>query len=359
MGRVDAFLSCFSPHWVSTAYFTQGMAFFFKQELHILSLLWFTMYFVDILTDHSLSCMLTHTAIILLVRRALAGGICTSTRRLDGHVVVITGCNIGIGLETARDLSNRGAKIIMACRNTKEAEKKATEIRGQTGGQLEVMKLDLASLTSVREFAADLKTKETRIHMLINNAGVMMCPQMKTEDGFDMQMGTNHFGHFLLTCLLLPLLTHSEPARIINISSLAHAMGIIPFDDWDYKKGYDRVQAYANSKLANVLFTRQLAQKVKETNIQVFAVHPGAVQSNLGRHIIGNLSATDLYAIIGKNTVEGIQTTLHCALEANQEEPYYYSDCGLGYASAAARDDEAAESLWLYSQKVVGLKNDH
>lgn len=347
--------SSISPHWVSVDYFTRGLGFFLRQEIKNLLLLCFIMCAVDYLRGSCLLCMLLHMTIIVLVRRILAGGICNSTKQLTEQTVVITGCNVGIGRETARDLSRRGAKIIMACRDTKTAEKVAEEISSQTGGQLVVMKLDLASLTSVRSFAADLKARETKIHMLINNAGLMMCPYMKTEDGFEMQMGTNHLGHFLLTSLLLPLLTHSEPARIITVSSLGHSRGCIPFDDMNYEKGYDRVHAYENSKLANVLFTRQLAKILKGTNIQVFAVHPGAVQSNLGRHIMGTWSASNLSTIFFKSTIEGIQTTLHCALEATQKEPYYYSDCGLGCASAAARDDAAAEKLWQISEKMVGL----
>lgn len=250
-----------------------------------------------------------------------------------------------------------GAKIIMACRDTKKAEKAAIEIERETGGEVVVMKLDLASLTSIRTFAEELKTKEKRIHMLINNAGIMMCPFMKTEDGFEMQMGTNHFGHFLLTNLLLPLLTHSEPARIITLSSLAHLSGVIPFDDMNYEKGYDRIQAYGNSKVANVLFTRHLAKKVKGTNIKVFSVHPGAVQSELARHIGGDIMKY-LMPFFVKKTAEGMQTTLYCALEADQDdEHYYFSDCVVGYTSSYARSDETAKKLWDLSEKMVGLSS--
>ncbi|XP_071515973.1 retinol dehydrogenase 12-like isoform X2 [Panulirus ornatus] len=347
--------SSLSLHWVSVHYFTRGWGTFFEQEYYGLSVLCTLACIIDVLRGNSLFCMLSHMILIVLIRRILAGGICTSTKRLDGKTVIITGCNVGIGRETARDLSRRGAKIIMACRDTKTAEKVAKEISSQTGGQLVVMKLDLASLTSVRALAASVKSQETQIHMLINNAGVMMCPFMKTEDGFEMQMGTNHLGHFLLTCLLLPLLTHSEPACIITVSSLAHAGSVIRFDDMNNEKDYNRLVAYGRSKLANILFTRQLAKRLKGTNIQVFSVHPGIVQSNLGRHIVGGLSAWSFSTILLKTTIEGIQTTLHCALEANQEDPYYYSDCSLGHASPEAQDDEAAEKLWLISEKMVGL----
>lgn len=353
---MESVRSSFSFNWLSVKFFTTGWNFFLKQEASVLAILCGLMAVVDYIRGNGVACMATHASIIILVRRFLAGGICTSTRRLDGKTVVITGCNVGIGRETARDLSGRGAKIIMACRDTKTAEKVAKEISRQTGGELVVMKLDLASLTSVRAFAEELKSRESRIHILINNAGVMFCPYSKTEDGFEMQLGTNHFGHFLLTNLLLPLLTHSEEARVISLSSLAHARGVIPFDDMLYEKGYDRFKAYGNSKVANILFTRHLAKKVKGTNIQVFSVHPGAVQSNLGRHIVGSFTASWYAALILKNSMEGAQTTLHCALEAEQDDhSYYFSDCAVGYASAYARKDDVAERLWQVSEKMVQL----
>ncbi|XP_064122215.1 retinol dehydrogenase 12-like isoform X2 [Macrobrachium nipponense] len=344
-------------NWVTVEFFTQGWDYFFRLEGLTLVILCTLVGVVDYLRGNELSCMLTHWALIVLVRRFMVGGICTSGKRVDGKTVVITGCNVGIGKETALELSRRGAKIIMACRDTKKAEKVALEIERETGGEVVVMKLDLASLTSIRTFAGELKTKEKMIHMLINNAGIMMCPFMKTEDGFEMQMGTNHFGHFLLTNLLLPLLTHSEPARIITLSSLAHLRGTIPFDDMNYEKGYDRIQAYGNSKVANVLFTRHLAKKVKGTNITVFSVHPGAVQSELARHIGGDILKYFMPFFV-KKTAEGMQTTLYCALEAEQDdEHYYFSDCQVSYASSYARSDETAKKLWDLSEKMVGLSS--
>lgn len=342
--------------WVSVRYFTEGWGFFFQQEIFVLAILFAAMGVIDQLIGNDYSVIVTHWMIIVFFRRIMAGGICTSTKRLDGQTIVITGCNVGIGKETARDLSSRGAKIIMACRDTKKAEKTAAEIQRGTSRELVVMKLDLASFSSIRTFAEDLKKREKKIHMLINNAGIMMCPYMKTEDGLEMQMGTNHFGHFLLTNLLLPLLTHSEPARIINLSSLAHLGGKIPFDDINYEKGYEKVPAYANSKIANILFTRQLAKKLKGTNVQVFSVHPGSVHTNLGRHVLGEIPRMMLGPFLMKTALEGAQTTLYCALEADQDDEYYYfSDCAVSYAVAGARDDAVAEKLWDFSEKVVGL----
>ncbi|XP_064121928.1 retinol dehydrogenase 12-like [Macrobrachium nipponense] len=295
-------------------------------------------------------------AVVILTRRVFACSFCYSQKRLDGKTVVITGCNVGIGKETARELSRRGARIIMACRDTKKAEKAAEEIQKETGGEMEVMKLDLASLASVRAFAEELRLKEKRLHVLINNAGIFMCPYTRTEDGFEMQMGTNHLGHFLLTNLLLPLLTHQEPARVVTLSSIEHLRGIIPFEDMNYEKGYNRSKAYANSKVANVLFTRHLAKRVQGTNIQVFALHPGVVQTDLGRHLLGGYLLS-LISFFQKTTVEGIQTVLHCALEADQnDETYYFSECNGAYSSRISRRDDLAEDLWHLSAKMVGMR---
>lgn len=354
---LDAVPVILSLKWVTLRYFTEGWDTFFREEFVSLGMVSALVGLVDLILGHSLSCFVTHVALLILVRRIQAGGMCSSSKRLDGQTIVVTGCNVGIGQETARALSHRGAKVVMACRDTHMAEKVATEITKETGGELVVMKLDLASLASVRAFAADLKAKESRIHMLINNAGVMFCPYMKTEDGFEMQMGTNHLGHFLLTSLLLPLLTHSEPARIITVSSLGHIGGTIPFEDMNLEKKYSRFEAYGNSKLANILFTRQLAKRLKGTNIQVFSLHPGSVQSNLARHMFSKewLPTGRLSSLLIKTTVEGAQTTLYCALEAQQQEPYYYSDCNIGAVIKAARDDALAEKLWQVSEEMVGL----
>ncbi|MCL4148525.1 UNVERIFIED_CONTAM: hypothetical protein GTU68_059079 [Idotea baltica] len=154
----------------------------------------------------------------------------------------------------------------------------------------------------------------------------MMCPYMETEDGLEMQMGVNHFGHFLLTSLLLPLLTKGHQARIVNVSSLAHKMGHIPFEDLKYAKGYSPLQAYSNSKLANILHARHLAKILKGKNVQVFALHPGVVESELGRHLPFpiNVIYAKLFSFVAKTTKEGAQTSIHCALEALQQPPFYF-----------------------------------
>lgn len=192
----------------------------------------------------------------------------------------ILGCNTGIGKETAKELSKRGARIIMLVRDTEKGEKAAEEITKETKGVVEVVKLDLASLKSIRECCDHLKEKETKIDILINNAGVMMCPDWKTEDGFDMQFGTNHLGHFLLTELLLPLVKASAEGgfrpRIVIVSSTAHAWASgIQWDDINWEKNYNSRKAYGMSKMANVMHAAELARRLEGTGITTYSLHPG------------------------------------------------------------------------------------
>uniref|UniRef100_A0A674GGF2 Retinol dehydrogenase 11 n=1 Tax=Taeniopygia guttata TaxID=59729 RepID=A0A674GGF2_TAEGU len=217
------------------------------------------------------------------IRRYVAGGRCKSTARLEGKVVIITGANTGIGKETARDLAKRGARVIIACRDTAKAEAAANEIRAETGNQqVIVKKLDLADTKSIREFAERFLAEEKELHILINNAGVMLCPYSKTADGFEMHLGVNHLGHFLLTFLLLERLKQSAPARIVNVSSLAHHGGRIRFHDLHGEKSYNRGLAYCHSKLANVLFTRELARRLQ-----------GKSRGRRGVYLLGFLSTMD------------------------------------------------------------------
>lgn len=346
----------FYPNWVSVAFFTQGWGLFFSEEVYNLSvLLGFVFLWHYLVAGWAVGCLLTHVAVVVGSRRFLAGGLCSSTKRLTGQTVVITGANVGIGKETARDMLRRGAHVIFACRDVAKAEAARQELRGE-GGRAEVRKLDLSSLQSVREFADGIKKDNIKVHILINNAGVMMCPYMETSEGFELQMGTNHLGHFLLTNLLLPQMKHGEPARIINVSSLAHLRGKIDFEDFNYKKGYDRVQAYGNSKFANVVFTRQLAKILKGTNIQVFSLHPGAVYSNLSRHLIPQFINDFVSPLLTKTTMEGAQTTIYCALEATQHPEMYFSDCSVGWAIASSKDEALAEKFWKFSADLVKLE---
>ena len=301
-------------------------------------------------------------AVLYAGKRYLQGPKCNSKRGLDGKTVVITGGNTGIGKETAVDLARRGARVIIGCRNLLKGKEALNEIKERSGNSnVFLEELDLASLKSVRTFADKILNRESRLDVLINNAGVMMCPYQKTEDGFEMQFGTNHLGHFLLTMLLLDRLKRSQPSRIINVSSSAHRMGSdkINFADINFEKSYDRWAAYYNSKLANVLFTRELSKRLEGTHVTVNALHPGVVTTELQRHMF--LSSSLFYPIrwyMFKTAEQGAQTSIYCAVSEEMEgvSGKYLRDCAIVKESKGAQDDEAAKKLWDLSMNMVGLE---
>ncbi|XP_022283202.1 retinol dehydrogenase 13 isoform X2 [Canis lupus baileyi] len=222
----------------------------------------------------------------VLLRDYIAGGACPSKATIPGKTVIVTGANTGIGKQTALELARRGGNIILACRDMEKCEAAAKEIRGETlNHRVSAWHLDLASLKSIREFAAKIIEEEEQVHILVNNAAVMRCPHWTTKDGFEMQFGVNHLGHFLLTNLLLDKLKASAPSRIINLSSLAHVAGHIDFDDLNWeKRKYDTKAAYCQSKLAVILFTKELSRRLQGTGVTVNALHPGVARTELGRH---------------------------------------------------------------------------
>ncbi|HSW68335.1 MAG TPA: SDR family oxidoreductase [Bacteroidales bacterium] len=198
-------------------------------------------------------------------------------------IVLITGANSGIGKATAINLAKTGAKVVMLCRNKDRGQIALQEVmKASLNQNVELMICDLGSLSNIREFTAAFKSRYPRLDVLINNAGVILPGYNITSDGFELQFGVNHIGHFLLTTELLPLLEAAGNARIINVSSGAHKIGKIYFDDVNLSKNYSFWRAYAQSKLANVLFTYSLAEKLKNSTVTVNCVHPGAVATQLG-----------------------------------------------------------------------------
>ena len=301
-------------------------------------------------------------AVLYAGKRYFQGPKCQSDKSLKGKTVVITGGNTGIGKETAVDLARRGARVIIGCRNLEKGKEALKEIQERSGSSSVFLEqIDLASLESVRTFSDKILNSEPRLDILINNAGVMACPYQKTQDGFEMQFGVNHLGHFLLTLLLLDRLKRSQPSRIINVSSSAHRMGSgkINFDDIHFEKSYSSWGAYFNSKLANVLFTRELSRHLEGTHVTVNALHPGAVTTELQRHsFLSSALLSPFRWYIFKTSEQGAQTSIHCAVSEQMEgvSGKYLRDCAIVEPSKGAQDDEAAKKLWDLSMKLVGLE---
>lgn len=242
---------------------------------------------------------------------------------MDGKVVIVTGCNTGIGKETAKDLARRGASVYMACRDNMKCEEARQEIIKETDN-LNVFNrtLDLSSLDSVRRFVAEFKKEEPRLDVLINNAGVMMCPKTLTKDGFEMQIGTNHMGPFLLTNLLLDLMKKSGASRIINVSSMVHTSGKLNKEDLNSEKSYSKMGAYSQSKLANILFTRELAKRLEKSIVTVNSLHPGAVKTDLQRHMLPSYIkwlGDFIFLFVFKSAKSGAQTQIRLAVDPDLE----------------------------------------
>jgi len=282
----------------------------------------------------------------------------------EGKVIIVTGANTGIGKETVRDLARRKAKVVMACRDMNKCEEARKEIVLETKNKyVYCRKCDLASFQSIRNFAEQFKREHDRLDVLINNAGVMRCPKSQTVDGIETQLGVNHMGHFLLTNLLLDVLKKSAPSRIINVSSLAHRWGKIKKDDFNSDINYSEGDAYAQSKLANVLFTKELARRLEGTGVTVNALHPGIVETELGRHM--SISKSYFSAIFLKPFLwmfmktpnQGAQTSIYAAIDPSLEKVTgkYFSDCKESKVSGSADDVALAEWLWAVSAKWTRL----
>lgn len=301
----------------------------------------------------------------VLLKDYVAGGACPSKATIPGKTVIVTGANTGIGKQTALELARRGGRVILACRDKEKCEAAAKDIRGETlNHHVTAHHLDLASLKSVREFAARIVEEEERVDILINNAAVMRCPHWTTEDGFEMQFGVNHLGHFLLTNLLLDKLKASAPSRIINLSSLAHVAGHIDFDDLNWQaRRYDTKAAYCQSKLAVVLFTKELSRRLQGTGVTANALHPGVARTELGRHTgmhnsaFSSLTLGPIFWLLVKSPQLAAQPSTYLAVAEELEgvSGKYFDGLREKAAAPEAEDEEVARRLWAESARLVGL----
>jgi NAD(P)-dependent dehydrogenase (short-subunit alcohol dehydrogenase family) len=283
----------------------------------------------------------------------------------DGKLAIITGSNSGIGFEAARALAKRGARIVLACRSEAKAREAEAQILAEhPAAELEFIALDLADLDSVRSFAAAAHERFDRLDLLINNAGVMMPPASTTRQGFELQFGVNHLGHFALTGLLLGLLEAAPGARVVNVSSQAHRQGRMNFDDLDFEdRRYDRMAAYGQSKLANLLFTFEAVRRFAAAGVDVLvaAAHPGWTRTNLQKH----WGLADLLnPLLGMSPAKGALPTLRAATDPNVAPGDYYGPRGLyqmwGYpkkvgTTKAARSEADAAKLWEISELRTGI----
>jgi NAD(P)-dependent dehydrogenase (short-subunit alcohol dehydrogenase family) len=292
---------------------------------------------------------------------------------LSGMVALVTGGSSGLGQETARALAAKGAQVILTARDVPKGEAVADAIRRATGNpRIEVEELELGSLASIRAFARRFLAQHDRLHVLVDNAGVMACPFAKTADGFEMQFGTNHLGHFLTTCLLVPALRAGAPSRIVSVSSRGHHLAPVSFDDLHFeRRRYDKWQSYGQAKTANVLFAVALERRLGAHGVHTNALHPGAIMTELGRH----LQREDIQFMMARNrgmqfkSVEaGAATSVFAATapELEGRGGLYLEDCHVAQVNEApdaldgvksyALDPESAERLWGVSEQLVAQR---
>jgi len=282
-----------------------------------------------------------------------------------GRIAIVTGSSSGIGYETARVLANKNAKVIIAVRNLTKGEIAKSNIVGQNNtADVEVMKIDLSDLKSVEDFVKEYKNKYTKLDLLINNAGVMIPPYSKTKDGFELQMGTNHFGHFALTLQLFDLIEKTPNSRIVNVSSGAHKYGNIDFNDltWENRK-YKAWRAYGDSKIANLYFTKELGKRIAQSDKQILvtAAHPGWTATELQRHsgMIENLNKFFAMPI-----EQGALPTLRAAIDADVKNGDYFGPDGFMEMKGSpvkvdtnklAKDTSKSNKLWDVSEELTNI----
>jgi NAD(P)-dependent dehydrogenase (short-subunit alcohol dehydrogenase family) len=292
-----------------------------------------------------------------------------------GRIAIVTGGNGGIGLEAARVLSRKGATVVLACRNPEKAKAAADDLRKCAHGvDVEVLPLDLADLASVRSFARAFAATHARLDLLVNNAGVMAIPRRTTADGFEMQIGTNHLGHFALTGLLLDLLLETPQARVVNVSSGAHRAGRMHFDDLHGIRRYGRWSAYGQSKLANLLFTYELERRLEARRLTQISVacHPGYAATDL-QFVAARMDGSRLLAlgsaignrILAQSAAAGALPTVVAALSPDVRGGDYIGPDGFGEmwgapkkvgSNARSRSEADARRLWELSVAETGVR---
>lgn len=292
---------------------------------------------------------------------------------LSGKIIVVTGANSGIGYESTREFSRKGAEVILASRDPIKAEEAILQIKEEIpAAKLKFIELDLASLDSIRSFSEVFKSNYDKLDILLNNAGVMMIPYAKTEDGFERTLGINHLGHFALTGLLLDILIKTPGARVVNVASNAHYGGEMDFDNLLYENGtdYSPTKSYGRSKLANLLFTYELQRRfqMREYDVTALAAHPGISATNLANHLVPNMFSwliPPVMKLFFQSSAMGALPSLRAAVDPEARGGQYYGPDGKGERSgypvvvdsnAASKNEEDARMLWEASEELTGIK---
>jgi NAD(P)-dependent dehydrogenase (short-subunit alcohol dehydrogenase family) len=287
-----------------------------------------------------------------------------------GRTAIITGANTGLGFETTRALAATGMKVIMACRDLHKAQTAMNLIlKEHPDSDIEIMLIDLSKLSSVREFAGYFLNRYDKLDLLINNAGIMIPPYNKTIDGFESQMGVNYFAHFLLTGLLFETIAKTNGSRIVTLASNAHKRATINFEDINWERGYSRMKAYGQSKLACLIFAIELDRRIKKAGIGTISVaaHPGVSVTELIRNVpaILMMISRPLTAVLTHSPEKGAKSILHAALADDVKGGEYFGPQGIaewtgkpGRAKITplANDESTALRLWEVSEKLTGQK---
>ena len=294
---------------------------------------------------------------------------------LTGKVIIVTGGNSGLGYESVKAFTMKGAEVILASRSIENGEEAKSQIlKSIPDAKIEVMQLDLSDLESVRGFAVAFQKEYDKLDVLMNNAGIMMTPLFQTKDGFEGQLGVNHLGHYALTGLLMDVLLSTPESRIVNVSSNAHKTGKMDFSDLQFENGraYGSLKSYAQSKLANLLFTYEMQRKLEsaEKSSISLAAHPGSSITNLGRHVEGKLLfkiLSPLFKRMSQDQAQGALPQIRAAVDPNARGGEYYGPDGknemngfpvLVQSNAASHDLSDASRLWEVSSNLTGVKID-
>jgi len=279
---------------------------------------------------------------------------------MKGKIVLITGATSGIGRETALGLSKKGATLVLVGRSREKLDRTVSEIASQTGNrQLDSLVCDLTSMESVRRLAADFRAKYRRLDVLINNAGEIVSERRTTVDGYEYTLALDHLSHFLLTMLLMDIIKASAPSRIINVSSSAHMFGHIDFDDLMGEKKYKAMRAYGQAKLANLLFTYELARRLAGTGVTANALHPGVVRTNFGIGLKGRWRIiTCISRPFNINAGKGAETSIYLASsqEVAGTSGKYFAKKKEKRSSKESYDESVAKRLWNESAGLTGVK---